>query len=156
MKVLLIIPAYNEEKNLPKLLNEIKKKCPKFDTLVVNDCSKDNTCILLKQCKIQAINLPINLGIGGAVQTGYLYAYYNGYDIAVQIDGDGQHDPIFISNLIDEISNGYDLCIGSRFIDKNGFQSSFVRKIGISYFSFLIKLFCGEKITDPTSGFKSM
>lgn len=155
MKKLIIIPAYNEGKKIVEVVNKIKDKVPDFDYIIINDGSTDETCEICRTNKLNVVNLPINLGIGGAVQTGYKYALNNGYDYAIQVDGDGQHDPIFLPNLIDEIDKGCDLCIGSRFIDKKGFQSSTARKMGISYFSFLIKLFCGEKITDPTSGFRA-
>ncbi len=104
---------------------------------------------------IKVVSLPVNLGIGGAVQTGYLYALRHGYDIAIQVDGDGQHDPQFIKYLIQRLNEGYDLCIGSRFIENEGFQSSKARRIGIRYFSWLIKLLTGKRITDPTSGFRA-
>ena len=101
------------------------------------------------------INLPVNLGIGGAVQTGYLYAKREGYDIAVQVDGDGQHDPEFLTEMSKYIEEGKaDMVIGSRFIDKEGFQSSGARRVGIKYFTMLIKLLTGKKITDPTSGLR--
>ena len=99
--------------------------------------------------------MPVNLGIGGAVQTGYLYAARNGYDIAVQVDGDGQHDPQFLSKMADYMEAEHaDMVIGSRFIDKEGFQSSGARRVGIKYFTMLIKLLTGTKITDPTSGLR--
>ena len=101
------------------------------------------------------INLPANLGIGGAVQTGYVYAERNHYDIAVQIDGDGQHDPAYLNRLSETlISHDADMVIGSRFIENEGFQSTFMRRVGISYFTFLIKLLTGARVTDPTSGFR--
>ncbi len=101
------------------------------------------------------INLPINLGIGGAVQTGYRYGYNKGYDLAVQIDGDGQHNPEFLLKMADFMEkNRVDMVIGSRFIDKEGFQSSAIRRIGIKYFTFLIKILTGKTITDPTSGLR--
>ena len=101
------------------------------------------------------LNLPINLGIGGAVQTGYLYAYRNGYDIAVQFDGDGQHDASYLNKMADFlVENEADMVIGSRFIDKEGFQSSKLRRAGINYFTRLIKLLSGVTITDPTSGMR--
>jgi glycosyltransferase involved in cell wall biosynthesis len=101
------------------------------------------------------VNLPVNLGIGGAVQTGYRYAFENGYDLALQVDGDGQHNPQFLHEMIAYlISHNADMVIGSRFIKKEGFQSSWLRRIGIGYFTWLIKLCTGKTITDPTSGFR--
>lgn len=155
MKILIIIPAYNEEKNLPLLLKRLKHICPACDIIVVNDCSKDGTSLVCESNSAAVINLPVNLGIGGAVQAGYKYAYYNNYDIAIQIDGDGQHNPQYVNSLVKEIENGANLCIGSRFIDKTGFQSTLSRRVGIIYFSRLIKILTGQTITDPTSGFRA-
>lgn len=154
-KVLIIIPAYNEESNLQRLLNNIKKLNKNYDILVINDCSKDNTSKICRENNVKVIDLPINLGIGGAVQTGYKYAYYNNYDITIQVDGDGQHNPEFIEALIAEINIGSNFCIGSRFINNQGFQSTLIRRVGIKYFTSLIKLLTGFKITDPTSGFRA-
>jgi len=154
-KVLIIIPAYNEAKSLPNLIKNIKYDAPDCDVLVVNDCSSDNTAEVCNKLGVNVINLPTNLGIGGAVQTGYKYAYLNNYDIAIQVDGDGQHNPIYISKLIEEVKKGANMCIGTRFINKEGFQSTFARRIGIYYFTYLIKLLTKETITDPTSGFRA-
>ena len=155
MKVLVIIPAYNEEKSLKGLLDRLTDACPEYDVVVVNDCSSDNTLNVCKKWGVSVIDLPVNLGIGGAVQSGYRYARYKGYDIAVQVDGDGQHDPKYISMLKSELDKGANLSIGSRFITGEGFQSSRVRRYGIKYFSNLIYLFTGLRITDPTSGFRA-
>lgn len=154
MKALIIIPAYNEEKNLERLLIKLKKTCPEYDIVVVNDCSRDNTLNVCRKTGVDVIDLPVNLGIGGAVQSGYRYAWYKGYDAAVQVDGDGQHDPEFIPGLLNELDKGANICIGSRFIEKEGFQSTKARRIGIKYFSRLINLLTGQSITDPTSGFR--
>lgn len=151
-KVLIIIPAFNENGNISELLIKIKTECPKFDVIVINDCSKDDTSKLCKSFGADVIDLPVNMGIGGAVQTGYKYALKNGYDIAVQVDGDGQHNPIYIQSLVDGVINGANMCIGSRYIDKNGFQSSLFRRIGIKHFRAVIFLLTGQRITDPTSG----
>ncbi|MGL5821576.1 MAG: glycosyltransferase family 2 protein [Sarcina sp.] len=158
-KLLLIIPAFNEEKNLPYLVEKIdqaKKSLPlQVDTLIINDYSTDNTKKVLKELKgINYINLPCNLGIGGAVQTGYKYAKDNNYDYAIQIDGDGQHNPAYIKDAYEEIQKGYNFVIGSRFINNEGFQSSFIRRIGINFFYYLIKILSRQKITDATSGFR--
>lgn len=155
MKTLIIIPAYNESENLPKLFDALKEADGDFDIIVINDCSRDNTEAVCKSRNIKVVSLPVNLGIGGAVQTGYRYALYHNYDIAIQIDGDGQHDPKFIPYLIKRIKEGNHLCIGSRFIENEGFQSSRIRRIGIKYFSWLIKLLTGILITDPTSGYRA-
>jgi glycosyltransferase involved in cell wall biosynthesis len=155
IKTLIIIPAYNESENLPKLFVSLAKADADFDVIVINDCSKDDTEAVCKSHGIKVVTLPVNLGIGGAVQTGYRYAFYNNYDIAIQIDGDGQHDPKFIPYLIKRLGEGNHLCIGSRFIESEGFQSSKIRRIGIKYFSKLIKLLTNTLITDPTSGYRA-
>ncbi|MFI3307224.1 MAG: glycosyltransferase family 2 protein [Mycoplasmatota bacterium] len=157
MKTLIIIPAYNEEKNILKTYKSIMK-LKKYDCIVINDGSKDNTLNVLIENKIPHINLLENLGIGGAVQTGYKYAFENNYDIAVQFDGDGQHDASYIENIIKPIKEGEsDFVIGSRFIDKSSseFQSSSTRRVGIKLISSLIKFFTRKKIYDPTSGFRA-
>ena len=156
-KVLLIIPAYNEEESLRSLIEEIKTVCPYVDYLVVNDCSSDGTDSLLSELEANYITLPCNMGIGGAVQSGYRYAAQNGYDIAIQIDGDGQHDVRFVKDMVKLIEDKQaDVVIGSRFIDKEGFQSSQARRIGIRILSMLIRLMCGAKVKDVTSGFRAV
>ncbi|GHU40903.1 putative glycosyl transferase [Clostridia bacterium] len=155
MKKLIIIPAYNESESIYHTVMDIKEKAPDFDYIIVNDCSKDNTKQILREHRFPYLDLPINQGIGGAVQSGYLYALENGYDLAVQVDGDGQHDPSFLGEMVKAMEReGADLVIGSRFLEKEGFQSSFSRRLGIRYFTFLIKLCTGKRITDPTSGLR--
>ena len=155
MKSLVIIPAYNEEKSILKTVNDIKENAKSFDYVIVNDCSMDKTLELCREHGLCVLNLPVNLGIGGAVQTGYLYAYKNGYDYAVQFDGDGQHDASYLEAMRDYMKDrDVDLLIGSRFLEKEGFQSSGLRRFGIRYFSHLIKLLTGVRITDPTSGMR--
>lgn len=100
MKKLVIIPAYNESSNILNTVRDIQKNAPDFDYIVINDCSKDDTLEILKSNGLNYINLPVNLGIGGAVQTGYKYALENNYDVAVQVDGDGQHDPAYLTELL--------------------------------------------------------
>jgi glycosyltransferase involved in cell wall biosynthesis len=155
MKALVIVPAYNEEKNIVRLLESLRQTCPEYDVVVVNDCSKDNTLAVCRQYGARVIDLPVNLGIGGAVQAGYRYALYHDYDCAVQVDGDGQHDPRYIGRLLAGLGENANLCIGSRFIDGQGFQSSAIRRLGIRYFSGLIYSFTGQRIKDPTSGFRA-
>ncbi len=155
MKKLVIIPAFNEEGNLEKTINDIKNNAPDFDYVIINDCSTDKTLEMCRKHGFSYLNLPVNLGIGGAVQTGYRYAYYHGYDIAVQFDGDGQHSAAHLEEMVYTLEKTEsDMVIGSRFIEKEGFQSSGLRRIGIKYFSWLIKLLTGKKITDPTSGMR--
>lgn len=123
MKKLIIIPAYNEEANIEKTVRAIQKDAEGFDYVIINDCSVDKTRMICEENGFNVINLPINLGIGGAVQTGYRYAYEQGYDVAVQVDGDGQHDPEFLNIMADYlIKNELDMVIGSRFIEKKGFS----------------------------------
>lgn len=155
MKKLVIIPAYNEEGNIEKTVTDIEKNAPDFDYVIVNDCSTDHTLQICQEKGYNVINLPVNLGIGGGVQTGYLYGWRNGYDIAVQFDGDGQHTASFLNTMVDYLTkNDLDMVIGSRYITKDGFQSSGFRRAGIRYFTWLIKLLTGQKITDPTSGMR--
>lgn len=158
MKTLIIIPAYNEALNIEKTVQDIIQNT-NYDYVIINDGSKDNTLEILKRNKFNYINLVSNLGIGGAVQTGYKYAYQNNYDIAVQFDGDGQHDAKYIKNICEPIINGQaDMCIGTRYLDKSSskFQSTAMRRFGSTIISFFIKLCCHKKITDPTSGFRAI
>lgn len=155
MKKLIIIPAFNESESIEKTIYDIQENAKDFDYVIINDCSTDNTGDICAKNGFRVINLPINLGIGGAVQTGYQYAYLHDYDVAVQVDGDGQHDAQYLSKMADYLTkHELDMVIGSRFIDKEGFQSSTIRRIGIAYFSWLITLCTGKKITDPTSGLR--
>jgi len=155
LKKLIIIPAYNEEANIEKTVEAILRDSTGFDYVIINDCSTDRTRQLCEEKGYNVVNLPINLGIGGAVQTGYKYAVRNGYDMAVQVDGDGQHDPKFLEEMADYLEeNELDMVIGSRFIEKQGFQSSGLRRVGIRFFTWLIWILTGEKITDPTSGLR--
>lgn len=154
-KRLVIIPAYNEEGNIIKTVTDIQKHAPSFDYVVVNDCSKDNTLKICLEQGYPVLNLPCNMGIGGGVQTGYLYAARNGYDLAVQFDGDGQHNAAYLEEMAEKMeSEKLDMLIGSRYIQKQGFQSSGARRMGIKYFTGLIKLVTGATITDPTSGMR--
>lgn len=155
MKKLAVIPAYNEAGNIEKTVKDIIENAPSFDYIVINDCSKDDTYEICKKNKFHTINLPVNMGIGGGVQTGYLYAWRNGYDIAVQFDGDGQHNAMYLEEMAEVLEKEHlDMVIGSRYINKEGFQSSGIRRIGIRFFSTIIKLLTGKTITDPTSGMR--
>ncbi len=155
MKKLVIIPAFNEAESIIETVKDIRENAPEFDYVVINDCSKDDTLKICKEEKIKVLDLPINLGIGGAVQTGYVYAYHQNYDIVVQFDGDGQHDAAFLEDMAKKlVDEDADMVIGSRFIEKQGFQSSGVRRIGIKIFSFLSGTLFGKRITDATSGMR--
>jgi glycosyltransferase involved in cell wall biosynthesis len=158
-KVLIVIPCYNEEASLPSLLPELLSTILpngyQLEALIVNDCSKDNTSAVAKKYKATVIDLPINLGIGGAVQTGIRYALEQGFDIAIQLDGDGQHPPKELPKLINHhLETGANIVIGSRFLEKEGFQSSFTRRLGIKYFHWVTRLMTGLQIYDSTSGFR--
>lgn len=157
MKALIIIPAYNESESLEKVIMDIQKNASDVDYLVVNDCSTDDSVDILRELGASYIDCPVNLGIGGAVQAGYKYAHKNGYDIAIQFDGDGQHDARYIDQMVDIISRGEaDVVIGSRFVQKEGFQSSAMRRTGINILSTLIWLMSGKRIKDVTSGFRAV
>lgn len=163
MKVLLVIPSYNEEENILKIYKKIndynKNKNNKIDMIFIDDGSYDKTKEICIKNKIPHISLVHNLGIGGAVQTGYKYAYYNNYDVAIQFDGDGQHDINYIEDILKPIESDIsDMVIGSRFIDKtsSSFKSSAARRIGIKIISFFIRIVTGKKIYDTTSGFRAI
>lgn len=155
----MILPCYNEEQSIGSILQQLKsinvKGC-EIIALPVNDASTDKTLAEIKKHSDHYLDLPVNLGIGGAVQSGLKYAHENNYDIAVQMDGDGQHPPLELIKIITPIlNNETDVCIGSRFIDKEGFQSSFLRRAGIKFLSALIKLRCGQEVLDCTSGYRA-
>ena len=157
MKCLIIIPAYNEQLNIKHVIQEIRKKCHDVDYLVVNDCSTDETKNQLDILHASYISVPVNLGIGGAVQAGYRYALENDYDIAIQVDGDGQHDVSYVDEMrriIEE--NEASIVIGSRFIEKEGFQSSGTRRMGINILSTWIAVLCLKRVRDVTSGFRAV
>lgn len=157
MKVLIIIPAYNESGNIERVVNNLKKNFSKYDYVVINDGSTDNTAEICVKNKYNLVSLPINLGIGGCVQTGFKYALKYNYDVAVQMDGDGQHLPEEVAKLLEPIEKDEaDFVIGSRFITKEGFQSSFMRKCGIRFLSHIIKICSGKRIKDTTSGFRAI
>ena len=148
MKKLIIIPAYNEEANIVKTVESIERDAVGFDYIVINDCSTDRTKEICEEHGFHYVDLPINLGIGGAVQTGYKYAWENGYDMAVQVDGDGQHDPEFLELMAEYLeTHQVDMVIGSRFIEKQGFQSSGMRRVGIRFFSGLKPVVSMSKTT---------
>jgi glycosyltransferase involved in cell wall biosynthesis len=158
-KVLIVIPCYNEEASLPLVLNELQQTTLpggyQMTVLVINDCSKDDTSAVAKKSQAIVIDLPVNLGIGGAVQTGILFARDNKFDIAIQLDGDGQHPPKELAKLIGfHLQTGANVVIGSRFLEKAGFQSSFARRMGIKYFHLLNRIMTGLSIYDSTSGFR--
>lgn len=156
MKVLIIIPAYNEQDNIANVVNNLQTNYPQYDYLIINDCSRDKTKEICIENNFRYISLPTNLGIGGGVQAGYIYAVEHNYDVTVQYDGDGQHDARYIASMIENIQKNHtDMVIGSRFIKKEGFQSSGMRRFGIKFISMIIKMCCGIRIMDTTSGFRA-
>lgn len=158
VKLLVIIPAYNEEDAILGTVQSLQRHCPEADYIVINDCSRDGTRKVLRDHGIPYLDLPMNLGIGGGVQTGYKYAVEHGYDVTVQFDGDGQHRAEYISALVQPIAQGKaDMVVGSRFVagDGQGFQSSAMRRAGINFLSGLIRLCTGQRVLDATSGFRA-
>jgi len=155
-KILVIIPAFNEGGSVGKVVEEVHTHLPQVDTIVVNDGSTDLTSEKAKACGATVLDLPFNLGIGGAMQAGYQYAKEKGYDIAIQVDADGQHNPKEIPKLLHALeAKKVDMVIGSRFIGDSGYKSSTMRRVGISIFSQVISMIVRQKITDPTSGFRA-
>lgn len=157
MSTIVIIPAYNEENNIGKVIQSIKNAGVMADIVVINDGSSDNTSELAKKAGAYVIDLPVNLGIGGAVQTGYLYAYASGYDIAIQVDGDGQHNGSDLTRIIYELEKNHaDIAIGSRFVEESKYKASFFRKIGIHFFSKLVTTLIHYPVCDTTSGYRGV
>lgn len=156
MRLLAIVPAFNEAQNLPHVLEGLAK-VPGCEVCVVDDGSTDETAEVAVALGARVLELPVNLGIGGAVQTGFRWALAKGYDVAVQVDGDDQHDPVFLPALLEPLAAGRaDLVVGSRFLgEKAGFQSTALRRAGIRYLSVLLRLRGGVRVTDPTSGFRA-
>jgi glycosyltransferase involved in cell wall biosynthesis len=156
-RIAAIVPAFNEEKAITAVVNGINSLAAvqnlSITVVVVNDCSTDSTSEIISKLNCVTLDLPVNLGIGGAVQTGFRYAFENGFDFAFQVDGDGQHPASEIPKLL-ALKDEYDVVIGSRFISKEGFQSSAVRRFGINYFKWLNRLLVGVTVSDSTSGFR--
>lgn len=150
-KVLIIIPAYNEEGNIKRVIDDLRENYPQYDYMAINDGSRDHTAEILDKNGFSHIDMPINVGLAGGVQTGMMYAYKHGYDYAVQYDGDGQHDAAYIQDMIDAMNN-CDICIGSRFVDKK--KPSSLRMLGSNIISAVIKITTGKTIKDPTSGMR--
>lgn len=153
-RVLVIIPAYNESEAILDTVNDVI--ATGFDYVVVNDGSTDATLDICRSNHVNALNLPQNLGIGGAVQAGHKYAKKFGYEIDIQVDGDGQHDSSYIAALVEQVDAGSDLVVGSRFLEKTeGFQSTAMRRLGIAWLSGVIRALTHRTVTDPTSGFRA-
>jgi hypothetical protein len=155
-RALVIIPAFNEERSLDRVVRGVNTHLPQAHVLVVNDGSTDRTSEKAKASGATVLDLPFNLGIGGAMQAGYRYAYEKAYDIAIQVDADGQHDPEEIRKLLAALEvQKVDVAIGSRFIESSEYKGSIMRRIGIAIFSGVISTIVRQKITDPTSGFRA-
>lgn len=157
LKTLIIVPCFNEEMNIPNVISEIRTGFPEADILVINDCSTDNTTKVARLSdEVKVVDLPVNLGIGGAVQTGFRYAAKNEYDVAIQIDGDGQHIAKEALKLVETMMlTGADMVIGSRFLDIKSFRTTASRRAGIKVFSIMYRLMLKEGISDGTSGFRA-
>jgi glycosyltransferase involved in cell wall biosynthesis len=155
---LAIVPAHNEAGAITDTVAAIRQWAPDFDVLVVDDCSTDSTGARAAATGAAVLRLPFNLGIGGAMQSGYIYAREHGYEVAVQVDGDGQHDPRHIHDLLARLHDTPDLNMvtGSRFLepDDDGYRSSATRRIGIRVFARVVSLITRRRVTDPTSGFR--
>lgn len=151
MRILIVVPAYNEAENIIKTINDIKSHT-KNDYVIIDDCSKDDTYKICQEQGLNVLHLPINYGLTSGVQIGFKYALHNHYDALIQFDGDGQHMASYIDKMEKELANGYDIIIGSRFVDKKKPYSA--RMIGSRLISFLIRLTTGTKINDPTSGMR--
>lgn len=152
MKVLLIVPAYNEGENIERVIDTVKKHCSQYDYIIVNDGSTDDTEEICKKRGYHFVSHPVNLGLAAAVQTGMLYAHENNYDAAIQFDGDGQHDPGYIENMAQEIEKGYNIVIGSRFVEQK--KGASLRMFGSNLIQFAIRLTTGKTLKDPTSGMR--
>ena len=155
MKTLIIIPAYNEAENIERTVTSLRQECPELDYIVINDGSRDNTALICREKGYSLIDLPVNLGLAGAFQTGLRYAYEQGYDAAIQFDGDGQHDPAYIDFLLEEMihsDSDSDIDIGSRFKEQKKPHS--LRMFGNRLLQWIIRLTTRRKLTDPTSGMR--
>jgi glycosyltransferase involved in cell wall biosynthesis len=152
-----IVPAMNEEKMIGRVIEEIRAFDPGFEIVVVDDGSVDRTATLAERQGVLVLRLPFNLGIGGAVQTGYQYARDNGFELAVQVDGDGQHDPTEIPRLVQPILDGRaDMVVGTRFAEGGGYRGTPLRRVGIRLFAAVVSLMVRQRVTDTTSGFRAV
>jgi len=154
--VLVIVPAHNEEESLAATLAEVRTKAPDVDLLVVDDGSRDGTARVAREAGVKVVRHPVNLGVGGALQTGFHWAIDHGYDIGVQLDADGQHDPDYLAALLAPVAEGRcDLSIGSRFVEASGYRAPLNRRLGMMLFQAVVRLAIGRRITDTTSGFRA-
>lgn len=150
--VLIIIPAYNEQENIERVVDNLIENYSQYDYVIINDGSKDDTAAICKKKSYNIVDLPINLGLSGAFQTGLKYAYNHNYDYAIQYDADGQHRAEYIEKIYEKVQDGYDIVIGSRFVKKKKNHS--LRMFGSNLISFAIRITTGRKVNDPTSGMR--
>jgi glycosyltransferase involved in cell wall biosynthesis len=157
LRTLAIVPAYNEQDCIGTVLEEIRSAEPDLHVVVVNDASIDRTAAIAAQAGATVLNLPFNVGIGGAMQTGYQYALEHGFELAIQVDGDGQHDPREIGRVLEPILDGRaDLVVGTRFVEGGGYRGTRVRRVGIRIFAAIVSLMVGQRVSDTTSGFRAV
>jgi len=155
-RVLAVVPAYEEELSLPGLLDELRARAPEADVLVVDDGSRDGTGRVARERGVPVVRHPVNLGVGAALQTGFRYAVERGYEVGVQIDADGQHDPAFLGALLEPVLAGRcDVAIGSRYVARTLYHAPFARRIGMMMFSLVVRIAVGQRIADTTSGFRA-
>jgi len=156
LRVLVIIPAHNEEESLPRTLDEVRAAAPDLDLLVVDDGSRDATARVARERGVPVVRHPVNLGVGGALQTGFRWAVERGYDVGVQLDADGQHDPACLAALLEPVRAGRcDVSIGSRYVQRTGYRAPVARRVGMVLFSGLVSAALRQRITDTTSGFRA-
>src|SRR5215510_6249182 len=154
--VLVIVPALNEEESLPRTLDEVRKVAPQVDLLVVDDGSHDATAEVARQRGVPVVHHAVNLGVGAALQTGFRWACEHGYDVGIQLDADGQHDPAYLPALLAPVLEGRcDVAIGSRFVSASGYRAPWNRRLGMLLFSGVVRLALGRAISDTTSGFRA-
>jgi glycosyltransferase involved in cell wall biosynthesis len=155
-RVLVIVPAHNEQDSLPRTLDEIRQRAPQVDILVVDDGSRDGTREAARGRGVPVVSHTVNLGVGGALQTGFRWAIERGYDVGVQLDADGQHDPGSLAALLEPVLAGQcDVCIGSRYVSRTGYRAPAARRLGMVVFSELVSAILRQRITDTTSGFRA-
>jgi glycosyltransferase involved in cell wall biosynthesis len=155
-RVLVVVPAFEEELSLPGLLDELRARAPEVDILVVDDGSRDRTGRAARDRGVPVVRHPVNLGVGAALQTGFRYAVERGYEVGVQIDADGQHDPAFLSALLEPVLDGRcDVAIGSRYVARTLYRAPVARRLGMMMFSLVVRIAVGQRIADTTSGFRA-
>jgi glycosyltransferase involved in cell wall biosynthesis len=157
LRCLAIVPAYNEEASVGSVIHELRALEPDLEVVVVDDGSSDRTAAIAASAGARVVSLPFNVGIGGAVQTGYQYALEHGFELAIQVDGDGQHDPSEIASVLEPVLDGRaDLAVGTRFAKGGGYRGTRVRRVGIRIFAAIVSLMVGQRVSDTTSGFRAV